>query len=278
MKGFVFAQQFSEFSEICGTSLVNDTIQQLKASGITEIYYNGTEKFTGVINASFDSVREQLGEDWLAVYAGSISRQSPQELRNRAIQSKADYAISLACSSTPWEEFTVLTDHTGLIEDMELNPSPENTKTNMCFSGMIWVGNSDFNPDFIDNINTHSRCFAFLIQGYWKNIRNRESYLLASYNILMREVLPWPHTMIPETGRIIKSPIPDSVLIKGVIWVDTECLIEECSTLENCILLKGVSVGNNCNLRNCLLLPGISVKSNTTRHDKYLSIIGDENG
>ena len=223
----------------------------------------------------FQSAKKQLGTEWLAVYSGCISRQSPGKLRDLTRSLGAEIGISLACSAKPWENTTILTDGKGFLENFEINPSPENAETNLCFSNLVWVTTDNFNPKFpFKNANTA----AFFLEGYWKCQDNRENYLLTVHEVLCSKVAPWPHSHIPAGGVILCSLIPENTLIRGTLWVGNKCSIENDCILENCVILDGAHIGSNSNLRNCLVMPGTKIPRNTVQYDKYLSLLGDDNG
>ena len=157
----------------------------------------------------------------------------------------------------------------------ETNPSPENAMTNLCFSGLVWVATNDFNP--LDPLS-HSNTAAFMLPGGWECPRSRENYLLTAHYILSKELAPWPHLVIPMSGVVINSRIPDDVTILGTLWVGSGCDIAGGCILENCVILDDARVGENSNLRNCLVVTGAVVPRNTIQYDKYLSLLGDDNG
>ncbi|MCD4707927.1 MAG: hypothetical protein K8S62_09335 [Candidatus Sabulitectum sp.] len=275
MKSFIFTKKSTVFPEICGTTVVKDLITHLRNFGVTHIFSDTIEDCDGVITCNFESAKQHLGTCWLAAYGGCITRQSPAELRDLALTSNADVAVSLSCSSKPWEHTTILTDGKGIIEKIENNPPPENTETNLCFSGLAWVATDDFDPR---EPLERERTSAFLLSGCWKCPDNRENYLLTIHDIMRREIFPWPHLHIPDNGIITRSSIPAGTEINGTLWVGTNCLIENGCTLENCVLLDGSSIAKNSNLRNCLVMAGGNIPRNTLQYDKYLSLAGDDNG
>ncbi len=275
MNGFIFHNKTSIFPEICGITPMSDLITHLRNSGLTRIYCDSEEDYEGVINCDFGSAKKQLGTDWLAVGSGCLTRQSPAELRDHTVALGADIGISLACSSKPWEHTTILTDEKGFVERVDENPPPENAETNLCFSGLAWVATENFNPDLLPG---QEKTAAFLLPGYWKCLDSRENYLLTTHDILSGKVFPWPHLHIPDTGVILYSLIPGNTKVKGTLWVGTNCCIEDGCILENCVILDDSTVGANSNLRNCLVMTGTKIPRNTVQYDKYLSLLGDDNG
>ncbi len=274
MKCFIFHRNAAAFPDVCGSNPLTDLIFHLKSSGADEIFCDSEEIHEGVVSCDFESARTKLGSEWLAAYSGSLTRQSPVQLRSISEKMGADIAVSLACSSKPWEQTTILTDYDGLIEKIESNPPPENAETNLCFSGLVWVRKEDFNPLY----PLHGKVHAFLLPGYWRSPDSRENYLLAVHDVLCRKVLPWPHLSIPDQGIIVNSAIPESTDIRGILWVGKGCRIGSGCILENCVILDNSTVGENSNLRNCLVLAGNRISRNTVQHDKYLSFLGDDNG
>jgi hypothetical protein len=277
MKCFIFSGNQSEYCGICGTSVTGDLVSHLRRSGVTTLYSDTDSVPQGVEVCSFHSVQAELGSGWLAAYSGSITRQSPVELRNLTNASAADTGISLACSAKPWEHTTILTDGFGYVEKAERNPSPENLETNLCFSGLAWVASGSFDP--CKPAEGKGRTAAFLLPGYWKCPDNRENFLLTVHDILSHRVLPWPHCLIPANGVFLESNIPDSTEVKGTLWVGSNCFIGDNCVLENCVILHDSATGAHSNLRNCLVSSATEVPPGTELYDKYLSFFtGDDHG
>ncbi len=277
MNCFIFdeSRKTHSYNEICGSTPLNDLIVHLRSSGVTRIFSDTSEGLQGVEQCSFESAKSELGSGWVAAFGGNITRQSPMELRNLTVASGADSGVSLACSSKPWEHTTVLTDGSGLVENTENNPSPENLETNLCFSGLVWVATNKFNP----GCPLSGKTAAFLLPGYWRRPDSRENYLLTVHDVLSGEVLPWPHLTIPKNGVILNSSVPEGTEIRGTLWVGKNCRIGSDCKLENCVLLKNSTTGANSNLRNCLVSSAAEIPPGTVQYDKYLSFFtGDDYG
>jgi len=273
--GFIFDKKTSIFPDICGITPIKDLITHLSNSGLTRIYCDSEENHEGVINCDFKSAKKHLGPGWLAAHSGCLTRQSPAELRDRTLALGADIGISLACSSKPWEQTTILTDGKGFVEKVDENPPPENAETNLCYSGLAWVATDSFDSDLPLE---HDKTAAFLLPGYWKCPDSRENYLLSFHDVLCGKVFPWPHLHIPDTGVILNSLIPGNTEVKGTLWVGRNCCIESGCILENCVILDNSTVGANSNLRNCLVMTGTIIPRGSVQYDKYLSLLGDNNG
>ena len=276
MKSFIFNKQPAPFPELCDSTPFSDLVVHLQNSGVTEIFSDTDENVNGVIRCSFSDARKLwLGAEWLAAYSGCVTRQSPVELRDRTQALGADVGISLAPSAKPWEYTTILTDGDGFVEEVEKNPSPENTQTNLCFSNLAWIASDEFDPG---NPLGNSRTSTSLLPGYWKCPDSRENFLLTVHDVMCGNILPWPHVSVPDTGRILRSPAPANTVIRGTLWLGRNCHMENGCILENCVILDGASIGKNSNLRNCLVIPGATIPENTFQHEKYLSLLGDDNG
>ncbi len=118
----------------------------LRGFGIHEIYTDSPGNAPGH-QAEYSRARPLLGKDWIAAFESVITRQSPVLLRKKAIAAKAISAVSLACSGRPWLHTAVLTDSRGAVQTAEDNPAPDNALTNLCFSGLVWVGDGGFHPE-----------------------------------------------------------------------------------------------------------------------------------
>ena len=276
MKCFIFSSgQDTDFSRVCGVDTLQDLVQHLLRSGIKEIHsdFPGDLEFATV--SEFNSIRSILGTDWFAAYHMGLSRQNPLELREKGKNFGAPLALSLACTAKPWENTTVFTGPGGVIQSAETNPPPENSGTNLCFSGLVWVGTEDFQP--LEPWNNPGSS-AFLLPGYWKKISGKDDFLTAFYDVLTGQVEPWPLSSVAGNGRFAESPVPDSCLCHGVLWLGKNCSIGEGCELENCVILNGSRIGQGAKLRNCLVLEGSKVAPGTVRDDKYLTMLGEING
>jgi hypothetical protein len=263
----------SEPFRVCGVSTRDDMESHLLGSGVSSICSpDGSERSRSL---PFSRAGLLHGPGWLAVYPRFLTRQSPIELRDRTIASGAPRGISLACSRSPWEGITVLTDAFGFITETEEHPAPEAARTNLVFSGMIWVESGDFDPDApFDPSDTA----AFLLDGYCREPVSSESLLLAHRDVLTGLVTPWPHYAIPSSGAVLRSPIPPSTTTGGFIWLEHGVRIQGNCELENCVIMSGASVGEGSRLRNCLVPEGVCVRRNTDRFSKYLTCLGEIDG
>jgi len=276
MKCFIFDKKPAPFPELCNSTPFSDLVVHLQNSGVTEIFSDVDENVNGVTYCDFSDARQLwLGEELLAAYSGCITRQSPVELRDRTQALGASVGISLAPSAKPWEYTTVLTNGDGFVEKLEINPSPENTETNLCFSNLAWIASDKFDPE---NPLSNDGTAAFLLPGYWKCPDSRENFLLTVHDIMCGEIFPWPHICVPDNGIVLLSPTPANTVIRGTLWLGRNCLMENGCILENCVILDGSTIGRNSNLRNCLVIPGATIPENTFQHEKYLSLLGDDNG
>lgn len=272
MKGFIFSDGSSGFREVCGTTPLKDLALHLRGFGIHEIYTDSAVECPLVTRAEYSRVRSLLGKDWIAAFESSITRQSPVLLRKKAIAANAVSAVSLACSGRPWLHTAVLTDSRGAVQAAEANPSPENTLTNLCFSGLAWVGDGGFDPGSPVIPGTTS---GFLLPGYWRKVLDKESLLRTFHDVLRKAVTPWPHLPVPPHGILRRSEIPENTVIRGTFWLGKDCTTGEGCEFENCVIMDGASVGSQCRLKNCLVLPGVSVPGGTLREDKYLTLLGE---
>ncbi len=272
MKCFIFHCHAGELPDLCGTSPLNDLILHLMGFGINEIYTDSPVESPWATRAEYSDVRAALGTDWIAAFESSITRQSPVLLRSLGMAAGSGSAVSLACSGRPWRHTVVLTDARGFVQASETNPSPENAPTNLCFSGLVWVGEGVFDPG---SPVLPGKTTGFLLPGYWKRISDSESLLRTCHDVLRNAVTPWPHLPVPADGVALNGELPDDTLVKGTFWLGRGCKTGACCEFENCVIMDGASVGPGCRLRNCLVLPGVSVPGGTLRDDKYLTLLGE---
>ncbi len=224
MKGFIFRDGSSGLQEVCGTSPLNDLALHLRGFGIHEIYTDSPGECPLVTRAEYSRARPLLGKDWIAAFESVITRQSPVLLRKKAIAAKAISAVSLACSGRPWLHTAVLTDSRGAVQTAEDNPAPDNALTNLCFSGLVWVGDGGFHPR---SPVIPERTFAFLLPGYWRKVLDRESILRTFHDILRKAVTPWPHLPVPPDGILRRSAMPENTVLRGTFWLGKDCTTGE---------------------------------------------------
>ncbi|PIE52553.1 hypothetical protein CSA37_05925 [Candidatus Fermentibacteria bacterium] len=260
---------------ICDSDTLTDLTVHLRECGIKRIFTSVNNSTADVEVLSFPQALRHLGNQWIEAYSGMLTRQNPFDLREKAMARGALKAVSLGCSGRPWRHTCVFTSADGLITGTESDPSPENAKTNLCFSGLIWRccewDNPERSRDFLN-------CSGFFLDGYWREIRDREDILTAYYHILTGELSPWPHLSLTEGCVVIRSAVPISATLKGVMWVGKSCSIGENCLLENCVILDGAQVGDGAKLRNCLILENATVPPGHEITDKYLTTLGEQNG
>lgn len=267
MNCFIFRDKPGFFPRICGVTPLHDMALHLRNSGIGEIFTDSESDSPLVKKISYTDAKPALGNTWLAAYEGMITRQPPGELMEHGTRYGADYSLSLSCSGTPWKHTTVLTGKKGIVQSFETGSPPENTRTNLCFSGLVLVGSAGFDP-----VHPMAGASAFLLPGYWSVPSDRENYLRTSHDVLSGRVPCWPG----KTGIVTLSRLPESSRAFGTLWADEGCRIGENCVFENCVILNGADIGNGSNLKNCLVGPGVSVKPGTIRDDKYLTLLGDD--
>ena len=269
MNSFIFRGKPAAFPEICGRTPLDDLAAHLKNSGINGIYTDSLSESSLVCKMDYSEAEPLLGSNWLAAFEGMITRQSPRDLIMKASEYQCEFAVSLACSGEPWKYTTVLTGERGSIQSYEENPPPENTRTNLCFSGFVFVNRPGFDPEKpLSNPNIS----AFLIPGYWSIPSDRESYLRTVHEILAGKVTSWSGSKYIISG----SRIPASCSISGTLWLGKGCVVGENCVFENCVIMDSAIIGSGASLRNCLVNPGTSVKPGTLIEDKYLTLLGEE--
>ncbi len=269
MNCFIFRGEPAVFPKICGRTPLDDLAAHLKNSGINDVYTDSMSESSAVRRMDYPEAAELLGDTWIAAYEGMITRQSPLDLVRKASRYQSQCAVSLACSGEPWKHTTVLTGENGAIQSYEINPSPENTRTNLCFSGFVFVNRRGFHTE---NPPGNLNASAFLIPGYWSVPGDRKSYLRTAHEILSGMVKGWP----VGNGVVTASPVPVSCRVSGTLWLGRGCEVGENCAFENCVIMDSARIGSGTALRNCLVIPGTSVKPGTLIDDKYLTLLGEE--
>lgn len=268
MNCFIFRRDSAIFPEICGVEPLHDLALHLRNSGMENIYSDSDGISPIVKQMKFADAESLLERPWLAAYEGAITRQSPLELMGKADSRGFSRCLSLACSGKPWKHATVLTGAEGEIQSIEAHPSPENAATNLCFSGLVLVDDTGFDPDFPAS---REGCAAFLLEGYWSLPMDREEYLRTAHEILSGRVSGWPMKDPRQEPRL-----PGSCAVTGTLWLGEDTAVGENCSFENCVIMDGASIGSGSRLRNCLVSPGASVKPGTVIDDKYLTLLGEE--
>ena len=168
----------------------------------------------------------------------------------------------------------VVMNENGFVTEFQEKPSIEEAKSNLINTG-IYVFNYkifDYIPenefyDFAKNVFPklleEKQISAVKTNAYWSDIGTIEQYIESNFDVLNGKI-DIGHVEIKETesGRhISESPLNNAVCIGSVI-AGKDCKIGKNVTLENTILLDGVTVSDNITLKNCLVSYGITVDKN----------------
>ena len=185
------------------------------------------------------------------------------------------------------------TDLTGKIYEFE--EKPEHPKSNLASMGIYifnWktlrkylvddMKNTESDHDFGKNIiptmlNDGKRLFAYIFDGYWKDVGTLDSLWEANMDLIDNPDLinlnddGWkiyaddsnmlPHYVGSE-GEIDKSYVDQGCVVEGVVKhcvLCTNVKVGKGSTVENAVVMKGAVIGEGCHVEKCIIGEGVHI-------------------
>ena len=191
--------------------------------------------------------------------------------------------VTIASMEVPWEEasrFGILNTNEDL-DIYEFDEKPEKPKNNMASMGIYMFSwkvlreylisdnnDKDSSHDFGKNIlptmlNDGKRMFAWLFDGYWKDVGTVQSYWEANMDLLDINNNLGLHD---RDWRIYTRNLnlPPQFVDEGAV-VDNSLLNEGCvikGEVVNSILSSGVTVEKGAKVSNSVILPNAVIKAN----------------
>lgn len=271
----------------------------------------GLQVYRGTADAITQNIDflDQYNPDYVLVLSGDhIYKMNYDLMLDYHQERNAD--CSIAVYQVPYEEasrFGIMnTDLTGKIYEFE--EKPEHPKSNLASMGIYifnWktlrkylvddMKNTESDHDFGKNIiptmlNDGKRLFAYIFDGYWKDVGTLDSLWEANMDLIDNPDLinlnddGWkiyaddsnmlPHYVGSE-GEIDKSYVDQGCVVEGVVKhcvLCTNVKVGKGATVENAVVMKGAVIGEGCRVEKCIIgegvhiAKGVSVGDNKTKN------------
>ena len=271
----------------------------------------GLQVYRGTADAITQNIDflDQYNPDYVLVLSGDhIYKVNYDLMLDYHQERNAD--CSIAVYQVPYEEasrFGIMnTDLTGKIYEFE--EKPEHPKSNLASMGIYifnWktlrkylvddMKNTESDHDFGKNIiptmlNDGKRLFAYIFDGYWKDVGTLDSLWEANMDLIDNPDLinlnddGWkiyaddsnmlPHYVGSE-GEIDKSYVDQGCVVEGVVKhcvLCTNVKVGKGATVENAVVMKGAVIGEGCHVEKCIIgegvhiAKGVSVGDNKTKN------------
>lgn len=271
----------------------------------------GLQVYRGTADAITQNIDflDQYNPDYVLVLSGDhIYKMNYDLMLDYHQERNAD--CSIAVYQVPYEEasrFGIMnTDLTGKIYEFE--EKPEHPKSNLASMGIYifnWktlrkylvddMKNTESDHDFGKNIiptmlNDGKRLFAYIFDGYWKDVGTLDSLWEANMDLIDNPDLinlnddGWkiyaddsnmlPHYVGSE-GEIDKSYVDQGCVVEGVVKhcvLCTNVKVGKGATVENAVVMKGAVIGESCHVEKCIIgegvhiAKGVSVGDNKTKN------------
>ena len=271
----------------------------------------GLQVYRGTADAITQNIDflDQYNPDYVLVLSGDhIYKMNYDLMLDYHQERNAD--CSIAVYQVPYEEasrFGIMnTDLTGKIYKFE--EKPEHPKSNLASMGIYifnWktlrkylvddMKNTESDHDFGKNIiptmlNDGKRLFAYIFDGYWKDVGTLDSLWEANMDLIDNPDLinlnddGWkiyaddsnmlPHYVGSE-GEIDKSYVDQGCVVEGVVKhcvLCTNVKVGKGATVENAVVMKGAVIGEGCHVEKCIIgegvhiAKGVSVGDNKTKN------------
>lgn len=271
----------------------------------------GLQVYRGTADAITQNIDflDQYNPDYVLVLSGDhIYKMNYDLMLDYHQERNAD--CSIAVYQVPYEEasrFGIMnTDLTGKIYEFE--EKPEHPKSNLASMGIYifnWktlrkylvddMKNTESDHDFGKNIiptmlNDGKRLFAYIFDGYWKDVGTLDSLWEANMDLIDNPDLinlnddGWkiyaddsnmlPHYVGSE-GEIDKSYVDQGCVVEGVVKhcvLCTNVKVGKGATVENAVVMKGAVIGEGCHVEKCIIgegvhiAKGVSVGDNKTKN------------
>lgn len=245
---------------------------------------DGGRWFTGTANAIYENIDfiDNVNPEYVLILSGDhIYKMNYNDLLDAHREKNAD--VTIASMEVPWEEasrFGILNTNEDL-DIYEFDEKPEKPKNNMASMGIYMFSwkvlreylisdnnDKDSSHDFGKNIlptmlNDGKRMFAWLFDGYWKDVGTVQSYWEANMDLLDINNDLGLHD---RDWRIYTRNLnlPPQFVDEGAI-VDNSLLNEGCvikGEVVNSILSCGVIVEKGAKVSNSVILPNAVIKAN----------------
>ena len=260
---------------------------------------SSSEWYSGTANAIFQNFNyiDHYDPEYVLILSGDhIYKMDYQMMLDFHKEKGAD--ITIACISVPEEEAhrfgIMITDEERRITDFEEKPEhPRSTLASMGIyifnwkvlkQGLIALKDQP-ELDFGKHVLPYAKelgkkLYAYEFQGYWKDVGTLQSYWEANMGLV--DVVPefnlyeefWP--IYTNSGMINPQYIaPDASVIRSIIGagaeiyghlhnsvIGTDVRIGKGSVLRDCIVMRHVSIGENCFIEKAIIADDTKIGNN----------------
>lgn len=245
-----------------------------------------TRENTGIYRGTVDALRSVMGyirrsTQRYVILTGShtVFNTTFTEMINRHIDTGAD--ITIMCNrereqsgEESYEDLRLTMDASGRVSDLELNPFRPKSQYRSCdlylmektlLEYLIEEAAAHANTDFIRDvlvkkINT-LKMYGWVYEGRVARMNSLGAYFRHNMEVLEQDVRENLFNSRHPIYTKIKDEVPavygTGANVKNSLVADG-CIIE--GELENCVLFRGVRIGEGAKLTNCIVMQGCEVQ------------------
>lgn len=246
----------------------------------------GTEWYKGTANAIYQNINfiDRYNPEYVAVLSGDhIYKMDYNKMLEYHKENNA--ACTIAMLEVPWEEASrfglMITNEDNSIAEFEEKPkNPRSNKASMGVYIFTWSklrqyliddeadpdSSNDFGHDVIPKMHANGeRMFAYLFDGYWKDVGTIDSLWEANLDLLNPKV---DLDLSDPTWKIYsRTPVAPPHYVSADATVQNSMIAEGSRVfgeVDFSILFSNVTVEEGAVVRDSIVMPGTVVKSGAT--------------
>lgn len=246
----------------------------------------GTEWYKGTANAIYQNINfiDRYSPEYVAVLSGDhIYKMDYNKMLK--YHKENDAACTIAMLEVPWEEASrfglmILNDDNSIAEFEEKPKNPRSNKASMGVYIFTWSklrkylledeedpnSGNDFGHDVIPKMHAAGeRMFAYLFDGYWKDVGTIDSLWEANLDLLNPKV---DLDLSDPTWKIYsKTPTAPPHYVSGDATVQNSMIAEGSRVygeVDFSILFPNVTVEKGAEVRDSIIMPGTVIKAGAT--------------
>ena len=246
----------------------------------------GTEWYKGTANAIYQNINfiDRYSPEYVAVLSGDhIYKMDYSKMLK--YHKENDAACTIAMLEVPWEEASrfglmILNDDNSIAQFEEKPKNPTSNKASMGVYIFTWSklrkylledeedpnSSNDFGHDVIPKMHAAGeRMFAYLFDGYWKDVGTIDSLWEANLDLLNPKV---DLDLSDPTWKIYsKTPTAPPHYVSGDATVQNSMIAEGSRVfgeVDFSILFAGVTVEKGAEVRDSIIMPGTVIKAGAT--------------
>lgn len=255
----------------------------------------GMEWYKGTANAIYQNINfiDRYNPEYVAVLSGDhIYKMDYNKMLD--YHKKNDAACTIAMLEVPWEEASrfglmILNDDNSISEFEEKPKNPRSNKASMGVYIFTWEklrkyliedeenpnSSNDFGKDVIPAMHkAGERMFAYLFDGYWKDVGTIDSLWEANLDLLNPKV---DLDLSDPTWKIYsKTPVAPPQYVSSTADVQNSMISEGSNVfgeVDYSILFHNVTVEEGARVRYSIVMPGATIKSGA---DVEYSIVAED--